>query len=562
MADKHIADGESGFLAVSSTPDVCKVGNAAVPFDSFQRLSSEKQYSATVRARGFSVLNVGSVISGTLSNAGSGVMSGTSLGSGDCIILSGSPTVRVEGKAVARHNSDVGMNNQNCLGKLQTLVAPPVVIVKDNSLPCNNPPVSSPTLEALKEAKKKVEEAGFGDEIKQADEWAAKQIDKLRPPPIQGNPEDTIYDYESGAEIPLEVYNARNEINAGVTRGILGTVRGLVSGFASLANAMSPVQMFSKSALDSQILAENIRLGNVCLDIDNLEEDAKKAWEAAKELPEKVWADIQDKWDKASPGDKAELVSRAGSEIVVAFVPAGWFSKAGKVTRAGEVVEATSTLNKAGSGAAKAAEAGSGAGKVGPKEGVKVAKRKKVPCFHPFDKEGFVKLSPAEKKKFLREYAKQLRGQQDGINKMTADQFKAARDVFEDRGRHPGAAKAQGEAKKQKENDIRDSIAKTMRKKNPGMSREEIDTIASQKAADAVKGLAALHVPDMVAGGANKPRTTRMGNSGINSSIGASWNQDKRLTTLDEIAEQLINSGNGSKGMNIELELYRGKGLK
>lgn len=291
MADKHVADGEPGFMAINSTPDVCKVGNTVVPFDCFQYLSSKKQYAATVKARGFSVLNVGSVIAGTKSNAGSGVVSGTSLGSGDCIILTGSPTVRVEGKPIARHDSSVGMNNQNCLGKLQTLVAPPVVIVKDNTLPCNQSPASSPWLERLKEAKKRAEEAGFGDEIKQADDWTAKQIDKLRPVPMPGKPGDMIYDYELGAEIPIEVYNARSEIDAGVLRGILGTVRSTASGVASLINDVP--QMLEKAALDSMILAENIRLGNVCL--ASMKKDAEDAWEAAKELPdvaEKVWYGI------------------------------------------------------------------------------------------------------------------------------------------------------------------------------------------------------------------------------------------------------------------------------
>lgn len=41
MADKHIADGECGFQAVNSSPDVCQVGEAVVPFDSFQLLSNK-----------------------------------------------------------------------------------------------------------------------------------------------------------------------------------------------------------------------------------------------------------------------------------------------------------------------------------------------------------------------------------------------------------------------------------------------------------------------------------------------------------------------------------------
>ena len=75
MADKHIADGESGFKAVSSAPDVCVVGGSAVPFDSFQDLSKQKSYVPSVKARGEHILTVGSVIAGTQGNAGSGVVS-------------------------------------------------------------------------------------------------------------------------------------------------------------------------------------------------------------------------------------------------------------------------------------------------------------------------------------------------------------------------------------------------------------------------------------------------------------------------------------------------------
>ena len=73
-------------------------------------------------ARGCRALNVGSVIAGTQSNAGKGVISGTSQGTGDCVILTGSPTVTIEGKPVAYHGSVVGINNHNCLGKLYTKI--------------------------------------------------------------------------------------------------------------------------------------------------------------------------------------------------------------------------------------------------------------------------------------------------------------------------------------------------------------------------------------------------------------------------------------------------------
>ncbi|MGC6643330.1 hypothetical protein ACP0G5_27230, partial [Escherichia coli] len=73
---------------------------------------------STVRVNGVPTLTVGSVIKGTQGNAGSGLISGTSLGAGNCIITSGSPTVRFCGQSAAYHGSDVMMNNNNVPGRL------------------------------------------------------------------------------------------------------------------------------------------------------------------------------------------------------------------------------------------------------------------------------------------------------------------------------------------------------------------------------------------------------------------------------------------------------------
>lgn len=559
MADKHVADGESGFMAINSTPDACKVGNTVVPFDCFQYLSSKKQYATTVKARGFSVLNVGSVIAGTKSNAGSGVVSGTSLGSGDCVILTGSPTVRVEGKPIARHGSSVGMNNQNCLGKLQTLVAPPVVVVKNNTLPCNQSAVSSPWLERLKEAKKRAEENnGFSDEIQQADDWTAKQIDKLRPVPMPGKPGDMIYDYESGGEIPIEVYNAKNEINAGILRGILGTVRSTISGISSLVNDMP--QMPEKVALESMILAENIRLGNICL--ESMKKDVEDAWEAAKELPdiaEKAWDSLQEQWDKASPGDKAELVARGISEIAGAFIPSNWLSKAGKATKTGEIVEAASTVKKTRKAGSVESKVEDVVKRSDEQNGVKIKrpKLKKLKCFSPFNNKNFKKLSEKEKKEYLKEYDKQLRGQQDAINNLSAEEFMAARQSFRNHNRNPLAADAQEKYRAAVESDIRESIYKHLRDK--GLSAKDAKAEAKGRTKEVMKNLVALHEPDMVAGGWASPNPTRMGNSSVNSAIGASWNQQNRLKELEEAALNSIASSDGRAKMNVSLELCKGK---
>ncbi len=65
MGNYHIGDGQCRFRVVCSSPDVCEVGGYKVPFDSYQTLDSERQYSSTVWARRCRALNVGSVIAGT-----------------------------------------------------------------------------------------------------------------------------------------------------------------------------------------------------------------------------------------------------------------------------------------------------------------------------------------------------------------------------------------------------------------------------------------------------------------------------------------------------------------
>lgn len=136
MAENHIGCRESKYVAICIAPDVCKVGDAIVPFDSFQDLTHEKIYISNVRARGNPILTVDCIIAGTRSNAGKGVSSGTSLGSGDCRILTGVDHIKCKGMPVARNLSLVAMNNDNTVGKLYTQTNPPnqIIPVKESSL--------------------------------------------------------------------------------------------------------------------------------------------------------------------------------------------------------------------------------------------------------------------------------------------------------------------------------------------------------------------------------------------------------------------------------------------
>lgn len=111
MSAKHIADAETQFLIVSVTPDFCRVGDTVVPFDIVQTLQPEKEsYSKTVFARDEKILLIDSIVRAVKGNAGSGVLSGVSLGTGHSKVTSGSPTLIIEGRKTARHLDEVEMN--------------------------------------------------------------------------------------------------------------------------------------------------------------------------------------------------------------------------------------------------------------------------------------------------------------------------------------------------------------------------------------------------------------------------------------------------------------------
>jgi hypothetical protein len=142
MADKHVADKESQFVAVCIIPDYCQVGKDIIPFTSFRKLDNMKCYAKTVFARGHrNVLTVDSIIKSVDGDAGKGINSGTSLSRGDCEVISGSSTVRVEGKLLARHLDLVRMNNRNTIGRLYTMQSAPssMTCSKSDTAPNNEP---------------------------------------------------------------------------------------------------------------------------------------------------------------------------------------------------------------------------------------------------------------------------------------------------------------------------------------------------------------------------------------------------------------------------------------
>jgi uncharacterized Zn-binding protein involved in type VI secretion len=194
-------------------------------------------------------------------------------------------------------------------------------------------------------------------------------------------------------------------------------------------------------------------------------------------------------------------------------------------------------------------------------DGLKVKQREhKVPCFHPFDKKKFMKMSAEEQKAYLKEMAKQLERQQEQINNMTAAEYKAARDAFARSGRNPLADGAQASYREKFAQDVQESIRESLLE--GGMGPAQAGAEAATRTKDVMSKLAALHEPDMVAGGWMQPEPKGMGRSDVNSSIGSSWNQEERVSSMDAAADDAIKNGRGDEKMNVRLKPCRGKGLR
>ena len=76
---------------------------------------------------------------------------------------------------------------------------------------------------------------------------------------------------------------------------------------------------------------------------------------------------------------------------------------------------------------------------------------------------------------------------------------------------------------------------------------------AAREAADMMKGLDALHTPDMVAGGFNSPTPAGMGNASANRSIGGQWPQNARVAGLDAAAREAAGELGENALMNVRL---------
>lgn len=232
-------------------------------------------------------------------------------------------------------------------------------------------------------------------------------------------------------------------------------------------------------------------------------------------------------------GDKLN----AGLSAMASIPFAGWGATAVKTgKRAVNAVEAAAKSGR---------EGGQALGRRADEAGGYILRRRmkehEVPCFR---KGKGNRASDAE-------YDRQLKAQQDALNQMSVGDYQRARDAYQSLGRHPEAAKATAAFKKNFEKNQYDKLLKE--KTLSGMGRKQAEAEAAREAADMMKGLDALHTPDMVAGGFNSPTPAGMGNASANRSIGGQWPQNARVAGLDTAAREAAGELGENALMNVRL---------
>ncbi|MHA6558477.1 DUF6861 domain-containing protein [Pseudomonas alliivorans] len=164
----------------------------------------------------------------------------------------------------------------------------------------------------------------------------------------------------------------------------------------------------------------------------------------------------------------------------------------------------------------------------------------KVPCFN---------VSPKHLDR-IPEFDRQLAGQQKGLNDLTVDEYLKGREAFtsKDVVRDPKVAKA---AREQFTNNMVVDLFRELRSKN--ISVGQAKNLANQLASEKMNTLAALHNPDLSAGG--KDRINDFGDRRINSSIGPQWSA--RISGLDVAAKSIPKADRGAMKINAKLERCR-----
>jgi hypothetical protein len=163
--------------------------------------------------------------------------------------------------------------------------------------------------------------------------------------------------------------------------------------------------------------------------------------------------------------------------------------------------------------------------------------QKKVPCFHPND------LPQGS----YPEFDRQLAGQEAGLNEMTVEEYLKGREAYEG-----GNTKRDRIIAQTARDDYKAQLVEKLQRqyRKAGIPSRDAEIKAVEEAAKKMKALAALHNPDMIAGG--RDAIADFGDRGINSRIGPQWRS--RLGALDKAANDVPIAQRAHAKMNAKLE--------
>jgi Novel toxin 15 len=172
-------------------------------------------------------------------------------------------------------------------------------------------------------------------------------------------------------------------------------------------------------------------------------------------------------------------------------------------------------------------------GEVNPKDRKKTAKKAGDPvaAIKPMTPAVPVTFTCNTKKYDPGEYDAQLKGQEAGLNAIPVDEWAKNRQNYKDKGRPVESGAAQEAARELVRQELRDM----------GKSDKEIETEMAK--------LAALHEPDMVAGG--RISIKKLGSRFINSSIGSQWRT--KVKDLDDAVKAIPEAERPKFTMNVKL---------
>ena len=147
---------------------------------------------------------------------------------------------------------------------------------------------------------------------------------------------------------------------------------------------------------------------------------------------------------------------------------------------------------------------------------------------------------------YEKEMRRQLKMQEDGINKLTVFEWLTNRKTFKEKGRLSSQTA---------QNDARDAYKRRKMFDYMLLSAENFkyDEI-TKKVEDELSSLAALHNPDQIAGG-NFDDVTEMGDKRINSSIGSQWGT-KDKGRAQNLEDELLKVLEGPPKIDEEQQKY------